>query len=274
MTELLLGRRRMAVFLALFLFVVVLLTTQFRSSDQRAIGPLGTLILTALLPIQAGMVRVAESGESLWEQFTEIGRLRVENARLRAQVDTLSRETAALREQAASADRLERLLELRERVVYRSVTARVISRDPSKWFGTLVVDRGRREGVDRNSPVVTPEGVVGRVIEVTLTASRILLIADSRSALGVLVQDSRAAGVVEGWGSGTLRLKYLSRSAALKPGDRVVTSGLGGVFPRGLVVGRIRSVTREEGALLQEAEVEPAAALDRLEEVLILLPRR
>jgi len=274
MTELLLGRRRIAAFLALFLFVVVLLTTQFRSSDQRAIGPLGTLILTALLPIQAGMVRIAEGGESLWEQFTEIGRMRVENARLRAQVDTLSREAAALREQATSADRLERLLELREKVAYRSVAARVVSRDPGHWFATLVVDRGRREGVDRNSPVVTPDGVVGRVIEVTPTASRILLIADSRSALGVLVQDSRAAGVVEGWGTGTLRLKYLSRAAALKQGDRVVTSGLGGVFPRGLVVGRIRSVTREEGALLQEAEVEPAAALDRLEEVLILLPRR
>lgn len=274
MTELLLARRRVAVFLALFLFVVVLLTTQFRTSDQRAVGPLGTLVLTALLPVQAGMVRITESGESLWEQFTEIGRLRVENARLRAQVDALSRETAALREQALSAGRLERLLALREQVAYRSVAARVITRDPSRWFATLTVDRGGLDGVARNSPVVTPDGVVGRVIEVTPTASRVLLIADSRSALGILIQGSRDAGVVEGRGSSTLHLKYLSRTAAGKRGDMVVTSGLGGVFPRGLVVGRITSVTREEGALLQEAEVEPAAALDRLEDVLILLPRR
>src|SRR3990170_2874918 len=274
MTELLLARRRVAAFLALFFFVVVLLTTQIRTSDQRAIGPLGTLVLTALLPVQAGMVRIAESVESLWEQFTEIGRLRVENARLRAQVDVLSREAAALREQAFAAGRLERLLALREQVTYRSVAARVITRDPSRWFTTLTVDQGGRDGVARNSPVVTPDGVVGRVIEVTATASRVLLIADSRSALGVLIQRSRDAGVVEGRGSGTLHLKYLSRAAVVKRGDMVVTSGLGGVFPRGLVVGRITSVTREEGALLQEAEVEPAAALDRLEEVLILLPRR
>jgi len=274
MTELLLARRRVAVFLALFLFVVVLLTAQFRSPDQRAIGPLGTVVLAALLPIQAGMVRIAESAESVWEQFTEIGRLRVENARLRAQVDVRSREAAALREQAASARRLERLLALREQVAYRSLAARVITRDPSRWFTTLTVDRGGRDGVTRNSPVVTPDGVVGRVIEVTPTASRVLLIADSRSALGVLIQSSRDAGVVEGRGSGTLHLKYLSRAAVVKRGDMVVTSGLGGVFPRGLVVGRITSVTREEGALLQEAEVEPAAALGRLEEVLILLPRR
>ncbi len=274
MTELLLARRRVAVFLALFLFVVVLLTTQFRTPDRRAVGPFGTLVLAALLPVQAGMVRIAESGEALWEQFTEIGRLRVENARLRARVDTLSREAAVLREQALSVRRLERLLVFREQVAYRSVAARVITRDPSRWFTTLTIDRGGRDGVVRNTPVVTPDGVVGRVIEVTPTASRVLLIADSRSALGILIQDTRDAGVVEGRGGGTLHLKYLSRAARVNAGDMVVTSGLGGVFPRGLVVGRITNVTREEGALLQEAEVEPAAALDRLEEVLILLPRR
>lgn len=274
MTELLLGRRRMVVFLALFLFVVVLLTTQFRTSDRRAVGPLGTLVLTVLLPLEAGMVRITESGGHLWEQFTEIGRLRVENARLQAQVDALTREAAGLREQAAAVDRLERLLELREQVAYRSVPARVITRDPSRWFNTLTVDRGGRDGVMRNSPVITPDGVVGRVIEVTPTAARVLLIADSRSALGTLIQHSRAAGVAEGRGSRRLHLKYLSRTTVVRYGDRVVTSGLGGVFARGLVVGRVVSVTREEGALLQEAEVEPAAALDRLEEVLILLPRR
>jgi len=274
MTELLLARRRIAVFLGLFLFAVVLLTTQSRTADRRAIGPFGTLILTALLPVQAGMAGIVDSVTTMWEQFTEIGGLRVENAQLRGRVDVLSREAAALHEQAASAGRLERLLALREQIAYRAVAARVITRDPSRWFTTLTVDRGGLDGVARNSPVVTPDGVVGRVIEVTPTASRVLLIGDSRSALGVLIQRSRDAGVVEGRGSGALHLKYLSRTVAVTQGDIVVTSGLGGVFPRGLVVGRVTTVTREEGALLQEAEVEPAAALDRLEDVLILLPRR
>jgi len=116
--------------------------------------------------------------------------------------------------------------------------------------------------------------VVGRVIEVTPFASRVLLIADARSAVGVLVQDSRDAAVVEGRGTERLHLKYLSRAARVETGDLLVTSGLGGVFPRGLVVGRIITVVREEGALLQEAEVEPAARLGRLEELLILLPRQ
>src|SRR5438876_256699 len=168
MTELIAARRRMAIFLGLFLFVVVLLTSQARSPDRRQVGAIGTAVLTVLLPIQTGMARIADGAGRMWRLYTEIGRLRVENARLRGEVEGLSREMAALREQATAAQRLERLLEL---------------------------------------------------------------------------------------------------------GDLVVTSGQGGIFPKGLVVGRITQIVQEEGEYLQEGQVEPAAALDRLEEVLILLPR-
>ena len=273
MTELIAARRRMAIFLGLFLFVVVLLTSQARSPDRRQVGAIGTGVLTLLMPVQAGMARIADGAERMWELYTEIGRLRVENARLRGEVEALSRKMAELREQAASAQRLERLLELRSQTAYRSLAAHVVGRDVSRWFGTLLVDRGSRDGVRRNAPVVTADGVVGRVIEVTLTTSRVLLIVDSRSAVGALVQRSRDLAVVEGRSERTLHLKYLSRTAQVEPGDLVVTSGQGGVFPKGLVVGRITRVVQEEGEYLQEAQVEPAAALDRLEEVLILLPR-
>jgi len=274
MGALLVARRRVAIFLVLLLFVLVLLTSQARSPDRRQAGAIGTALLTVLMPVQAGMGRVADGVAQVWERFTEIGRLRVENARLRARVEELTMAVAALREQAAAADRLERLLGLRRELSDRAVAARVIGRDAGRWFATVVVDRGSQDGVRRNAPVVTPDGAVGRVIEVTPRAARVLLLSDSRSAVGVLVQASRDAAVVEGRGGRLLHLKYLSRAARAQPGDVVVTSGLGGVFPRGLVVGRIAKVVREEGALLQEAEVEPAAGLDRLEELLILLPRR
>jgi len=273
MTELIAVRRRLAIFLGLFLFVVVLLTSQARSPDRRQVGAFGTLVLTVLLPVQAGMARVADGIGRMWELYTEIGRLRVENTRLREEVDALAREASALREHALAAQRLERLLEFRGQVEYRSLAARVIGRDISRWFGTLVIDRGSRDGVWRNAAVVTADGVVGRVIEVTPGAARVLLIADSRSAVGVLVQRSRDLAVVEGRSERTLHMKYLSRTTQVQSGDLVTTSGQGGIFPGGLVVGRITRVVKEEGELLQEAEVEPAAALDRLEEVLILLPR-
>lgn len=271
MTELIAARRRLAVFIALLLLVVVLLTAQTRSADRRQAGVIGTAVLTVLLPVQAGMVRTADGVQRLWVMYTEIGRLRVENAQLRRQVDGLSREAAALREQALAIARLERLLGFAGQSTSRALAARVIGRDISGWFGTIIIDRGSRDGVRRNAPVVTPDGVVGRVIEVTPSASRVLLIADARSAVSVLVQRSRDAGVVEGRGEAILHMKYLSRTTQVAAGDVVVTSGLGGVFPRGLVVGRIVKVIREEGALLQEAVVEPAASLDRLEEALVLL---
>lgn len=274
MTELIAARRRVAVFIGLFVFAVALLTTQMRSADRRQVGPVGSTILTVLLPVQAGMARVVDAGARWWELYTAIGRLREDNVRLRRRVEALSQEVTVLREQALAAQRLQRLLNLRDQPAYRAVSARVIGRDPSRWYATILVDRGSRDGVYRNAPVVTSDGVLGRVIEVTPGAARVLLIADSRSAVSVVVQRSRDAGVVEGRSGLMLHMKYLSRTSEVAPGDTVVTSGLGGVFPRGLVVGRITKVVREPGALQQEAEIEPAAALDRLEEVVVLLPRR
>lgn len=272
MGELLVARRRIAVFLVLLLVALVLLTSQTRTADRREVGAVGTAVLTLLLPVQAEMVRIADGVGRAWARLAEIGRLRVENARLRASVEALEQDVAALREDAARTRQLERLLAFRDAGRHQGLAARVTARDPSRWFATVLVDRGSRDGVTRNAPVVAPEGVVGRVIEVTPLAARVLLIADSRSAVGVVIQGSRDAGVVEGRSGPLLHLRYLSRAAQVRPGDLVVTSGLGGVFPRGLVVGRIVKVVREEGELLQEAEVEPAAALDRLEDVLILLP--
>lgn len=273
MFDVIVARRRIAVLVGLILFALALLTSQVRSADRRHVGPLGTAVLTLLLPIQAGMAHLADAGTRWWRLYTEIGRLRQENARLRSEVERLSQDLTVIREQAISARRMERLLELRPQPGYRAVAARVIARDPERWFSTLLVDRGSRDGVRRNAAVATADGVIGRVIEVTPTAARVLLIGDSRSALSVLVQRSREAGIVEGRGGEMLHLKYLSRTGDVAGGDLVVTSGLGGVFPRGLVVGRIVTINREPGTLQLEAEVKSAASVARLEEVVILVAK-
>ncbi|HEV8353400.1 MAG TPA: rod shape-determining protein MreC [bacterium] len=271
MTELILARRRMVVFLTLCVLLLGLLTVQARSPDRRLIGPFGTAVLTVLGPIQAGMARSAQSASDAWDRYLEIGRLRTDNARLRQQVEELSRAVSLLREDALASRRLEQLLGIRQAAPGRTVAARVIARDPARWFSTVLIDRGASAGVRRNDPVINADGVVGRVIEVTPTAARILLISDSRSAVGATIQRSRDAGVVEGKGGAALQLNYLSREAAVRVGDLVVTSGLGGVFPRGLVIGNVAQIVREEGALLQGAVIQPAAPLDRLEELLVIV---
>lgn len=264
------GRARSFLFIMMLLAVLALLTGQVRGEDRRRLGPITTGVLTALAPVHIAMARVADGAFRAWELYTEIGRLRVENARLREEAQRLAREVTRLRETAQAAQRLESLLAFRAQTPYRVVAARVVGRDPASWFATIVIDRGSADGVVRNAPVVTGEGAVGRVIETTPFSARILLLSDPRSAVGVILQDSREIGVVEGTGGDDLQVKYLSRARAVQPGDVLITSGQGGVFPPGIVVGRLAAL-RSGGEVFREGTVRPAANLGRLEEVLILL---
>jgi rod shape-determining protein MreC len=265
------SRRRVGLLAGLLALAAVLLTGQLRSPERRAVGPAGRLVLSVLLPAQASLSRAADALGRSWRALHEIGQLRTENARLRAEVERLRRELAQLQEASAEAERLRRLLGFRPPPPYATVAARVVTRDPSRWYTTLTVDRGLVDGLSRHDPVVTADGLVGRVFEVYRTTALVLLVTDPRSSVGVLVQSTRDAGVAEGTGADRLRLRYLSRSSRLSEGDVLVTSGLGGVFPRGLRVGVVRKVLRTTGALFQEAEVEPATDLSRLEEVLVMV---
>lgn len=267
-------RRQIGVVAALALGAFALLTLQVRLPDRHAIGPAGAAVLSVLGPAQISLARAADAAVRVWRLYAEIGQLRVENRRLREEVERLSEELTRLREQAQATQRLERLLAFRQQHPGRAVGARVIGRDTTRWFSVILVDRGSRDGVRRNAPVLGGEGLVGRVLAATPTTAQVLLISDTRSAVGVLLQQSREAGVVEGQGGGVLRLKYVSRTRELIAGDLLVTSGLTGIFPRGLPVGVVTTVVREQGALYQEAQVRPAASLDHLEEVLILITER
>lgn len=247
------------------------LTAQVRAPDQRRIGWLGTGIEAALAPAALVLSRVGDAVEQSWALIQEIGALREENARLRAENAALREENARLRPDAQETARLRALLQFKEQHPYRTLAARVIGRDPGRWFSTVLVDRGAADGVSRNDPVVTSDGLVGHVIETAGGWARVLLVQDPRSAVGVVVERSREAGVAEGRGRSLLRVTYLSRDADVRPGDQVTTSGLGRIYPRGLPVGTVVAVSRSAGSLFQEATVRPAADLDHLEDVLIVL---
>jgi rod shape-determining protein MreC len=263
-------RRRYLVFVVACLVALGLLTDQVRSPEKRRIGWIGMAIEAAIAPIATGLSRISDVVDRGWAFVTEIGHLRTENARLATEVARLREENAQLHEAAQETGRLRGLLAFRAQP-YHTLAARVIGRDPSHWFNTMLVDRGGVDGVRRNDPVVTSEGLVGRVIETSGSWARVLLILDPRSAVGVLVGRSRDAGVAEGQGQPILHVKYLSRDAEIQPGDQVVTAGLGEIFPRGLPVGAVVGVSRTEGDLFQEALVRPGADLKHLEEMLILV---
>ncbi|HET8998078.1 MAG TPA: rod shape-determining protein MreC [bacterium] len=263
-------RRRFVVFAMLCILALGVLTDQVRSPDKRRIGWIGVAVEAAVAPLATGLSRISDVVDREWAFVAEIGRLRTENARLTAEVARLREENARLHEAGLEVARLRSLVGIKDQP-YHTVAARVIGRDPSHWFNSLLVDRGTADGVRRNDPVITSDGLVGRVIEASGTWARVLLILDPRSAAGVLVGRSRDAGVAEGQGQPVLHVKYLSRDAEILPGDQVVTAGLGEIYPRGLPVGTVVGVSRTEGDLFQEALVRPGADLNHLEEMLILV---
>lgn len=166
--------------------------------------------------------------------------------------------------------RLRKLLAFKESFSYELVPAQVIGRDPTNWFNTLLINRGSNSGIEKNMAVITPQGLVGRLMEVAPLWSRVLLILDQRSSVAALVQRSRVQGVVEG-GWKLCHMNYLGPEADIREGDLIVTSGLeGGFFPKGLLIGEVTRISQVHSGLLLSAEVEPQAEFAKLEEVLVI----
>jgi rod shape-determining protein MreC len=195
-------------------------------------------------------------------------RLREENARLRG-------ENARLREADINAQRLRRQLGFPESPPARKLAADVISLRPNPNFETMIIARGSRDGVRPQSVVVSPDGLVGRVYDVAPTSAAVLLLTDSNSAVGARVQraESRATGICKVNDQGQLALSFLEHNADVRPGDTIVSSGLGGdkgVFPKGLVIGTVASVTNDASGTSRRVLLRPAVNFDRLEEVYVI----
>lgn len=266
----LLFRYRRALILATTLVLAFLLMTLQVRHDRAVVSFTRQAILFLLSPVLKVASVTVGSGVQVWQDYVDLRALREENRSLSHEAAVLKRRISQLEEQALETQRLQRMLALRENQASGFVAARVVGKDATSWFKTLLVDQGSLAGVRRNLPVLSPDGLVGRVVEVTPTAAKVQLVTDPMSASGGLIQRTRVTGIVSGnLGSG-LRIRYLPLLADVVAGDDVVTSGMGGVFPKGIPLGRITAVERKSGALFQEAVLTPAVDLSRLEEVLIL----
>jgi rod shape-determining protein MreC len=151
------------------------------------------------------------------------------------------------------------------------VAARVIDSDRTSLFKTLLINKGTSEGLRVGLAVLTDQGVVGRIIETSWHASRVLLMIDENSNIDALIQRIRAQGILQGAGAAGGNLKYISRTEEVLPGDVVLTSGLAGVFPKGLLLGVVTGVSRREGGLFQKIDVAPAVDFGKLEEVMTVI---
>lgn len=238
-----------------------------RTRDDR----LGRLFLELMAPFQRVTTAVGQAFTGGWREIASLFRTRDENVALRGRVRQLQKDLDRLSEVQLENERLRRLLDFRDALHGELITARVIGRDATGRPRTLVVDRGERDGVTKGSAVVAPEGVVGHVFLAGRRAARVLLINDQSSGVDALVQRTRARGIVQGTEEGRCILKYAKRTEDVQVGDAVVTSGLDGIFPKGLPVGIVTGVDKAGQGLFQSPEVEPRVDFDRLEEVLVPL---
>jgi rod shape-determining protein MreC len=204
-----------------------------------------------------------------WTGYLDLRTVRAENAGLRQTLQSLEVRLQEEHAQAQRTDNLRQLLELRERSGLDTVAAEIIAGAASPEFRTMTLDKGAADGLAANMAVISPAGVVGRVILTSTHAAKVQLLIDRNAAAGALIERTRVQGIVTGTGEESLRMDYVSATADVKPGDLVVTSGIDAIYPKGFVIGTIETVDRGRGPY-HEIVIRPAVDVTRLEEVLVV----
>jgi rod shape-determining protein MreC len=256
----------MLVLLALLFFVIFVLQKQSRELLQS----FGTPFAHVLAMPASALSTADRTVREVWEKYLAFGQVYDENRRLRREIQYLESQNSDLREVAAASQRLSTLLEFKGRAPVQTIAAQVIARDPSNWYRGVVLNKGEREGIRPEMGVMTPSGAVGRVVRSTSASSVVLLITDPNNAVAGLIQRTREEAIVEGTVQGRARLKYIPLLSTVQTGDIVVTSGLTGGFPRGVPIGEVTQIEKEEGDLFQAAEIWPQVDFSTLEEVLVI----
>jgi rod shape-determining protein MreC len=228
-------------------------------------------VLMLSAPIAGPVGRVDAFISSIWNDYLYLVNVRQENKRLREANTLLNKKLVENREAVAEHDRLKKLMEWKSILPDSTRAALVVGEDSSPWFRTVTIDRGEADGIRDGMPVVASAGVVGRIVKVAHNSSRVLLLSDHASGIAAVVQRSRARGVVMGKGGSLCSLEFSQRGEDVRTGDVILTSGIGGVFPKGLPIGEVTMVKKGEYGIFQTVNIRPFVNLSRLEEVLVVL---
>jgi rod shape-determining protein MreC len=231
-------------------------------------------MLRAGTPLQRMVTLPLGAARDLWTRYVAVLDAARENLRLREQLARLEEENLQYREEIVASERFQRLAGFRARRDVPMVPANVVAHDLSPWFRSVIIDQGAAAGIEAGMPVITDLGLVGVVAGTTPREAKVLLMIDLQSRVDAFVQRTRARGTVRGRSREECDLEYLPRDADVREGDVLLTSGVGELYPKGLVVGRVVSLERKPWGLFQRAEVKPAVDFQRLEEVFVLLERR
>src|SRR5580704_3033078 len=267
-----LGRYRNLIILVGVLFLQVLgLAMQVKrmgneAQDTRLIR---IWAVGSITPFERGLVWMQTSTRNIWHNYFYLRGVRAENRNLKAQIEQMRLEQVRMSQDADQARRLQALLAFKEQFISQTMAAQVIGGSGSELSRSVYIDKGYNDGVKTDMAVITGDGVVGKVLRTYRTSSLVLLIDDQTSGVGAILDKTRLQGIMRGTSSGEVVLEKVMSDETVPPGELVLTSGGDGIFPKGLVVGRVTKVTPGSDLFLN-IHVRPAADLSRLEEVLVV----
>ena len=262
--------------MVLIVGVIILITVNvillsFSSKSQSTFG-LGRVGLSLVSPFQELVTRSIRFARDIWERYFFLVAVAHENENLKKSLNQFIGKSNQWHEIELANSRLRGLLNFQKAPTNPVVAAEVIGKDPSGWFKTIIIDKGKSDGLHKGLPVVLPIGIVGQVIEAAGHYSKVMLLIDRNSAVDALAQRSRARGIIKGESADQCRFEFVLRKHDVQIGDTVIASGLDGVYPKGLRIGRVSDINQRNSDIFYEITVAPFVDYEKLEEVLVILP--
>lgn len=263
--------RRLFIFVGVALFIAIIFTVITMSSRELLpVSGIRQAAISVTSPFFGAVTKTILFTQDIWKTYFMTVQAVKENTELKKKLAEAQEIKNHYEELALENARLKKFVNFTSSVPNMYIAARVIARDPSPWFQTVMIDKGLKDGLQKGSPAMVSEGIVGQVIEVTDNFSRILLLTDRNSAVDALIQSSRVRGIVKGNNEEPCSFVYTLRKDEVKEGETVITSGLDQVFPKGLMIGRVVMVTKDQTHLFQDITIETSVDFEKIEEVLVL----
>lgn len=262
------------IIILIIILIVLLCMIATKSTNSTKTSAPKNFVMSVLTPVQSGFTKISKGFGGFFGHFSDITVLKEENEKLSKQVDALTVEVRNLEDYKLENERLKNLLDLKENTEYETVSALVVARDSSYWFSKFTINKGTDDGLEKHCAVITSKGLVGSITEIGSNWAVVTSIIDPDSSEGAVLERTQDTAIVEGTVDlsyeGLCRVSYISKDSQLLTGDIIVTSGLGGIYPKGLSIGKVRELEPDTKGMSQYAIVEPSVDFSKISEVLVI----
>ncbi|MBI4733400.1 MAG: rod shape-determining protein MreC [Rubrobacteridae bacterium] len=265
------GRRNYLILFVLISISIVILTAHARENENGPIHVAQRLVLAVISPVQSTVTTIVSPIKDGWDYLIHFGQLTRENRDLRKQLAESRSEVSELKNYKSENSRLRKLIDFKNQSDFKITTANVIGMPSSSWWSSIVIDRGTHDGIKRGMPVVSGGGLIGQITDASGESARVLLLNDSDSGVSVQVKRTGEFGIIHGQINSTkLTLRNISRDSTIRKGDQLHSSGLGGIFPKGIYVGKVTGINQTPYGLFKTVEVSSPVDFVKLREVMII----